>query len=327
MKISVYIPSYNQKGYLIEAIESVLAQTLRPFEIIIVDDCSSDGSQQVIAAYAARYPDLVIPVYHVHNQGIALTRNDALQRVGGDYVTYVDGDDRFLPTKLEKERRLLQNNPGAEIAFSNIYYMTAEGIRTGLWADAEKPPQGDVFSKVFARDFPRQSLFRNDLVNYQAWKGIGFYDPELRIWEDDDMRLRLTKKLKAVYHDEPLAEYRIHDKGLSRAGIGHHLKALRYVYEKNLLLLDDVEVTERWRAQCGFIGYMAQHAERAANQLLMEDSYQFEERRQLLSFYLWHRRCRPFILGRSFVLKALLPGRVYWKLWSARRRLSAQLQH
>ena len=109
-RISVYITSYNQKEYLVEAIDSVLNQTLKPFEIIIVDDCSTDGSREVIAGYALRYPDLVNPIYHTRNQGVAQARIDALQMVTGDYVTYVDGDDRYLPTKLEKEARLLQEN-------------------------------------------------------------------------------------------------------------------------------------------------------------------------------------------------------------------------
>lgn len=160
MRISVYITSYNQKHYLIEAIESVLNQTLRPFEIIIADDCSTDGSHEVIAGYASSYPDLITPIYHTQNQGVSQNRIDALGAVTGDYVSRVDGDDRFLPSKLEKEAKLLRNNPNAQIAFSDHYFMTADGIRTGVWAGEEKPPQGDVFRQTFARDFPKHSLFK-----------------------------------------------------------------------------------------------------------------------------------------------------------------------
>jgi glycosyltransferase involved in cell wall biosynthesis len=240
MRISVYITSYNQRDYFIEAIESVLSQTLRPAQIVVVDDCSTDGSQQLIAAYASTYGDLVTTVFHTSNQGIARTRNDGLRAATGDHVTYVDGDDRFLPTKLENEARLLQDNPDAQIAFSDYYYINAEGKRTGRWAKREKPPQGDVFCQAFARDFPNHSLFRNALINREAWQSIGLYDPNLSIYEDYDMLIRLTKRLRAVYHDEPLSEYRLHEVGLSRASAAEHLAAVNYIYDKNRPLLDGV---------------------------------------------------------------------------------------
>ncbi|MBT7715794.1 MAG: glycosyltransferase family 2 protein, partial [Deltaproteobacteria bacterium] len=87
MKISVFITSYNQKKFLIEAIESVLNQTLSPFQIIVVDDSSKDLSQEVIAGYAARYPNLITPIFHKRNTGVAQVRIDALNAVNGDYVT------------------------------------------------------------------------------------------------------------------------------------------------------------------------------------------------------------------------------------------------
>jgi len=244
-RISVYITSYNQKEYLIEAIESVLNQTLKPFEIIIVDDCSTDGSQKIIADYALRYPDLIKPIYHDQNMGIASTRNTALKAVQGDYVTFVDGDDRFLPNKIEKECQLFQINPSAHLVFSNFYSMTSEGRHLWLWADSESPPQGDIFRQTFTIDFPRGLHFRNELINYEAWKSVGFYDSKLLIYEDYEMRIRLTKKLHAVYNKEPAAEYRRHDGGLSALKIDYHLDNLTYLYQKNLHLLDDLPDPDR----------------------------------------------------------------------------------
>ncbi len=100
-KISVFITSYNQKKFLVEAIESVLSQTLKPVELIIVDDRSTDGSQEVIGEYARRYPDLIRPYYQEMNVGIAANKAFAQQHVNGDWLTYLNGDDRFLPQKLE----------------------------------------------------------------------------------------------------------------------------------------------------------------------------------------------------------------------------------
>lgn len=308
-RISVYITSYNQKNYLLEAIESVLNQTLSPYEVIIVDDCSTDGSQEVIASYASRYPDLITPIYHTHNQGVAQSRIEALQAVTGDYVTYVDGDDRFLPAKLEKEAKLLQENPEVKIAFSNYYYMNADGVRTGVWADKEKPPQGDVFRQTFARDFPKRNLFRNELVDYQAWRRIGFHDPNLCIYEDYEVRIRMTKVLRVAYHDEPLAEYRIHNVGLSSAKAAQHLAAFEYIYRKNMPLLDDVGYAERRDIQRKLSEKMAEIAKRAAREEIEKGN-----RRASLKYWLKSIRYAPNNFASKLAAQILLPRWAYQRL-------------
>lgn len=264
MKTSVYITSYNQKKYLVEAIESVLAQTFFPSEIVIVDDFSTDGSQEVIAGYVARYPAVIEAVYHSRNCGVARTRIDALSRVTGDFVTYVDGDDRFLPTKLEKEAKLLQENPDVPIAFANNYYINVTGMRTGLWANGVNPPQGYVFSQTFGRGFPRRNLFRMELVSYPAWARVGFHDPSLTLYEDFDMRIRLTKRYPVIYCNEPLSEIRVHKTGLSSAAATEHLEAIRSIYCKNRPLLDDLSLAERREIQHGLGRWMGGFARRAA---------------------------------------------------------------
>ena len=311
MRISVYITSYNQKKYLIEAIESVLNQTLAPSQIIIVDDCSTDGSQEVIADYASRYPDLIKPIYHIQNQGVAQTRIDALQAVTGDYVTYVDGDDRFLPSKLEKEARLLQENPDAQIAFSNYYYMTEDGIRTGVWAEGEAPHQGNIFLQTFARDFPRRVLFRMELVHYSVWKRVGFHDSKLQFYEDFDMRIRLTKHCRAIYYNEPLSEIRMHKTGLSNAKAAHHLAALQYIYQKNKPLLDDLSVAERKDVQRKLGGWMARVARQAAEQALREGQHQRGNRVQTFKYYLQCLKYQPGFFDYKLTLRILFPHSVY----------------
>ena len=245
MRISVYITSYNQKEFLIQAIESVLDQTLKPFEIIIVDDCSHDGSKDVIEHYVSRFPDLIKPIYHERNTGVSQTRNDALAAVRGDYVTFVDGDDRFLPTKLEREADVIRKNRDADMVFSNYYSVNENGQRIWRWIENEKPPEGDIFIQTFIRDFPKNIHFRNELVNYKSWKHVGFYDLKLRIYEDYDMKIRLTKNLRATYQNEPVIEYRRHQKGLSNMHPAEHFNALNYIYHKNYNLLNNLNEDSR----------------------------------------------------------------------------------
>jgi glycosyltransferase involved in cell wall biosynthesis len=311
MRVSVYITSYNQKEYLVQAIESVLSQTLKPSQIVLVDDCSTDGSREVIEGYASRYNDLITSVYHTQNQGVARSRIDGVEAATGDYVSHVDGDDRFLPAKLEKEAALLGEVRDARIAFSDYYYVDAEGSRTGRWADSQKPPVGDVFCRTFARDFPKRGLFRNELTDRQAWKEIGYYDPKLSLYEDYEMLIRLTKHLRVAYHDEPLSEYRRHEAGLSRARAVEHLAALSYIYEKNRPLMDDLAPAERAHVQRKLGPWMARIARRATKEEIEGGS-----RVQAISYWRESLRYDPGHLRLGLLAQVLLPRGVYRRLRS-----------
>jgi glycosyltransferase involved in cell wall biosynthesis len=247
MRVSVYITSYNQRNYLIEAIESILVQTLAPSQIIIVDDGSEDGSQKVISEYASRYPSLIIPIFHSENHGIARTRNDALRSITGDFVTYLDGDDRFLPEKIEKELYLLQANPAHQIVFSNYRYIDGKGKCLRVWAnEIEAPPSGYVFFDTFSRNFPKNTLFRNEFVNADCYHEVGYYDDRLKTHEDWDMKIRLTKHFSVIFCPDILIEYRIHKKGLSRARPSLRLDSISLVYKKNKKLLKDLTLRQRF---------------------------------------------------------------------------------
>ena len=283
-KISVYITSYNQKDYLVEAIDSVLGQTLPPHQIIIIDDCSTDGSQEVIAGYASRYPELITTIYHAINKGISTTRKDALEAVTGDLVTFVDGDDRFLPEKLEVEARTLAENPGAQIAFSDYYHISPDGTRVGVWADGKTQPEGDIFCEVFAREFPQHALYRSELVDYRQWKQIGFNDPCFSTFGDFEMRIRLAKALRAVYTGEPTNEYRIGVSGLSCATAAEHLGNLERAIKKNRHLLDDLTEEQRAYVRQGLYRFLGPFAIRALRQATNDRAH--SSRPNALRYYL-----------------------------------------
>lgn len=317
MRISVCITSYNQKRYLAEAIESILAQTMKPAEIAIVDDCSTDGSHEVIAEYHSRYPHLVQPIYHTRNTGVAQARVDALEAVTGDYVTYLDGDDRFLPAKLERESELLLKRPDVQIAFSNVYYIDEQGNRIDVWADTVKPPEGNVFCQTVARDFPKESLFRSELVDRRAWKQVGTHDKNLRMYEDYDMRIRLTNRLRVAYRDEPLSEYRLHGSGLSRVSFIHHFEALNYIYHKNRPLFNDLSERERKYVDARFRRRLAQVAVRAAMECLWDRRHL-----QAAELLMTGVRCDPVIFRRRWLLRSLAPMPLRRTIWLVRKRIA-----
>jgi glycosyltransferase involved in cell wall biosynthesis len=235
MKISVWITSYNQKEFLKEAIESVLAQTLKAHQLILVDDHSADGSQELIIAYKQQYPSLITAVFHKQNRGVAQVRVSALEQVTGDHVTYVDGDDLYLPRKLEVESKLITQGD-FQIAFSNnIYFKGSAEQVDHIWVEegSTLPRPGNMYFETLSRSFPRNSLFRMELVNYDLWKQTGFHDTSLKIYEDFDMRIRLTKNAKVNYSREALTMIRLGESGLSQSRKEVHRECLEYILQKH----------------------------------------------------------------------------------------------
>lgn len=105
--ISVLLPSYNHESFLSEAIESVLNQTFRDFEFIIIDDCSSDNSREIIKYYKER--DERIKIYfHNENRGIARTQNELIDKAQGKFIAFLNSDDVWNKDKLEKQLKILE---------------------------------------------------------------------------------------------------------------------------------------------------------------------------------------------------------------------------
>ena len=309
MKISVYITSYNQKEYLIEAVDSVLAQTLKPHQIIIVDDASEDGSQEVIAGYFSRYPDVISAVYHQENRGVAGTRNDALKAVTGDYVTSLDGDDRYLPNKLELETQRLDSVPDAQVVFSNYYVIDAQGYRIEKWASG-KLPEGEIFCQVFGRDFPKRRLFRDELVHFPSWKKIGFFDPSLRVYEDYDMRIRLTQQLKATYTNRCLTEHRRLESGLSKLNAELFLETFSYIQQKNQHLLEHLSQDDQDYVQSKLDEWKAVLLRNIGREALRKTPEHSPDRVLALRYYwraLKYHRC----LDIPFILEWILTAKGY----------------
>lgn len=252
MKVSAYIPSYNQKRFLAEAIDSVLAQTRRPDQIIVVDDGSSDGSQEMIRGYASRHPDLFTTVFHEQNLGVARTRVDALSAVRSDLVTYVDGDDRMCPGKIESELRCLQDHPQAPIVFSNYCYITEDASRiTRVWIDeGNRPPEGDVFEQTVTRRFPEGNLFHNELLPIACLRKVGFHDTQLSTYEDYDLRIRLTREYRTAYC--PRVNIQVREHGgprLSKSQAMVHYESIRVILNKNRALWADLPEDRRHRIE------------------------------------------------------------------------------
>jgi hypothetical protein len=249
VRISVVIVTYNFAKYLRECIDSILAQTLRPCEIVIYDDCSTDESWSIITEYSQRYPELFVVHSQPKNVGMRANANVALKRARGDLVSLLDGDDRWSPRKLELEWAAICRNPEARIAYSNVRTIDAEGRQTAIWYDGNvpEPPAGDVFVQVFSkRFFPGiRSIFRNPLLYRSALEEMDYHDENVQLYIDWDLKVRLTAAYPVAYSGEVLVDYRIHSGGIHNQPVDTHLRDLVTIYNQNLPLLEKRTAAEK----------------------------------------------------------------------------------
>jgi len=246
MDVSVLIISYNQQDFIAEAIESALEQTRPPEEIIIVDDASTDRTADIAGDYAAEYDEIEM-VCHETEKGIPRTRNHALSLANGDVVTFLDGDDRYNPEKLEHEADLLRSSE-ASIVYSNFERIDGRGEHIDKWCTGTEPPTGDVFEECITRRFPGGILFRDWLAYRDSLTAVGEYDELLPIFEDWDMKIRLTGCYDVEYVDHVGSAYRRHSNGIS-SRTDYQLRAdcWNTIYWKYKVRIDDRVVSE-WRA-------------------------------------------------------------------------------
>ncbi len=199
LTVSVVVPTYNTIAYLPDAIDSILRQTFEDFEILLVNDGSTDVTDQ----WAKKLVDPRIRYIHQENQGLSAARNTGINLAQGRYIALLDADDLWESTKLEKQVAYLEENPEVGMVHSWVSFMDGEGRSTGrIW-------------KTYAEGMalPRL-LHRNDvavlsvLVRRECFTSVGAFDPSLRSLEDWDMWLRLTVYYPIAVIKEPLARYR-----------------------------------------------------------------------------------------------------------------------
>jgi glycosyltransferase involved in cell wall biosynthesis len=220
------ITSFNQKEYLQEAIDSVLAQTVPAHQIIVSDDCSTDGSQDMIRHYELRHPGLITAIYQPENLGIPRNRTAALRLATADFVAILDGDDRYLPGNLEAQLGALIHSPGTECVFSNIYFIDERGHRTGV-RDTLRPADENLsYSIALGRmGIERSMVMRTELV-----RQAGYLDPRFPYHDGFILTLALATKSDFAYVLEPQAEYRVHAHSDSKGiALAQRLAALEAV--------------------------------------------------------------------------------------------------
>jgi glycosyltransferase involved in cell wall biosynthesis len=204
--VSVIITSYNQARFLGDAIESILTQTYSQFEVIVVDDGSTDNALEVVA----RYPR---PRYiRQDNQGLSAARNTGLRESNGAYVVFLDADDRLLPIALETGVNCLRAHPKCGFVSGHYSVIKSDGSPKPL----RQVPcvERDHYHALLCKNYIGMHatvMYRRDI-----FESIGKFNTSLRACEDYDLYLRIAARVPIYCHDKLIAEYRQHDANMSR---------------------------------------------------------------------------------------------------------------
>ena len=204
MKISVVIPTYNRKHTLLRALDSVLAQSYQPFEIIVIDDGSSDGTIDMIKS---KYPSLKLleslklskSLKGYSPKGVSIARNVGIKKSKGDWISLLDSDDEWVPDKLIKQVQLLKKNEELLFCHTNEIW-----IRNGIRVNQHKKHQkygGYIFKECL--DICRISP-SSALIHKSIFEDIGLFDESLKVCEDYDLWLRIALRYSFKFLSDKL---------------------------------------------------------------------------------------------------------------------------
>ena len=225
-RVSIIMPSYNTECFIRETIESVLAQSYSNWELIIVDDCSTDNTDDVIKDYLS--DDRIYYIKNDQNSGAAISRNRALREAKGKWIAFLDSDDMWEPHKLEKQIAFMQEN-GYHFSYTNYVEIDENSIPNGRSVTGPK------------------RITKHGMYNY-CWMGCltVMYDAEavglvqiedIKKNNDYAMWLKICRTANCYLLDETLARYRKRSESISNHGymklIKWHYKLYREAEKKN----------------------------------------------------------------------------------------------
>lgn len=258
--VSVVIPCFNHAHFLADALRSVMTQTHKHVEIIVVDDASTDATLEV----ARTFPE-VHYIRHPRNRGLVHTRNTGLANATGRFVVFLDADDFLYPPAVEAGLGCLDNNPQAGFAFGSHSIVSADG--TWLRDQPVVIDSDDVYAELLVKNvvgMPAAAMFRKSAV-----EEAGAFDPRLKACEDYDLMLRVARLYPVAHHRQIVAGYRKHDANMSadfRLMLKTSIRALR---KQESHARQDEQLNERYEEGllCWKMGYGSLLFDRALNNL------------------------------------------------------------
>jgi len=219
-QVSVVIPVYNAIKFLRETLGHVFAQTFKDYEVVVVDDGSTDNSVSVVEEIAERYARPVRIISQA-NQGAAAARNTGARAAQGQYLAFLDADDIWYPQKLGREVEVLEKDQGAIMVWSNWDVVDGVGrmVHSGFPVHQLTSCDDTPLTKLLGKE--TRFYLSAMLVHRTVFEQIGGFDPDVFPVEDYDLSFRLFNFGHCVFLKENLAAYRNHPEGVSKVGLLH----------------------------------------------------------------------------------------------------------
>ena len=207
MKFSIIIPLYNKAPYIRKALESVLAQTYEDYELIIIDDGSTDGSAEIAEAIlqdpASRLLPLAFRLLKQQNAGVSAARNNGVAQASGEYIAFLDADDWWEPTYLERMVQLIEDYPEAGLYASNYYYhkdcvnIIKVDIPTGYFN----------YPKEYFKNFAMPVTSISVVISHKVYDEMGGFPVGIKLGEDFLLWAKIAMHYPMAFLNEPLAYY------------------------------------------------------------------------------------------------------------------------
>lgn len=235
--ISVIMSVYNEEAFLKEAIDSILTQTIQDYELIIVDDCSSDGTGAILDGYA------IDPRIHIiknkENRGLTANLNRALEDAGGIYIARMDGDDIAHKDRFEKELKYLESHPELQLISCQTETFGNEQLCSDIQGDPEY-----LRCRMLVRPVLAHPGF---MARGEVFRELGFrYDESFRQAQDYELAARLSRTYSIGICPEVLLSYRAHKGQVSQKAGGRQFENADRVRERLLQELDVVLNQDEW---------------------------------------------------------------------------------
>jgi len=228
MKVSVIVPTYNRAHLVTETMDSILSQTFKDFELIVVDNYSSDNTEEVIKSYK---DERIRYFKHRNNGVVAVNRNYGVSKAKDEYIAFCDDDDLWFPEKLEKQVQEMEKDSQVGLVCNNEIHFDDRGDHGEVFR--AKPGDSNLtFEALVWKSFISSSTV---MVRKAVLDDVGVMDesPELVGVEDYELWLRIARKYRVKYIDIPLGKYRTHP-GAYRRGPVKALEGERLIYKKLL---------------------------------------------------------------------------------------------
>jgi len=230
-RVSVVMAAYNGERFLRPAIESILSQTFRDFEVIVIDDCSTDRTPQILREFK---DDRIRVVRNERNMGIAETLNNGIAVARGEYIALQDHDDVSLPTRLECQVAFLDKNAKVGMVGSSCSLIDEAGVLL-----AHRPVEYDDVKLKWDLLWRTALIHTTLMVRRRAVEEIGGYspDPQYRFAEDYDLMSRVAFRYAIANIPQPLGSWRVHGMSASQLNLNQQAAAGEAISKRNICYL------------------------------------------------------------------------------------------